>query len=112
MHTTLASDVMSPRRNDPPLFTITMDSMTVEELGKISRVVYLTSNWSFLESLRLILNCIVQRKSVLHHDRGSYEVDCCEVVEVAYAPFLYLVNLQVLPLPLIVSSTIKSFNFY
>ncbi|CAG5122922.1 unnamed protein product, partial [Candidula unifasciata] len=31
-HTTIAADVMRPRRNDPPLAVITQDSMTVEEI--------------------------------------------------------------------------------
>lgn len=34
-HTTLASDVMRPRRNDPPLSVITQDSMTVEEVDHV-----------------------------------------------------------------------------
>ncbi|CAG2216934.1 CLCN3_4_5 [Mytilus edulis] len=33
-HTTIAADVMRPRRNDPPLCVITQDSMTVEEVGE------------------------------------------------------------------------------
>ncbi|KAK3099995.1 hypothetical protein FSP39_013201, partial [Pinctada imbricata] len=31
-HTTMAADVMRPRRNDPPLCVITQDSMTLEEV--------------------------------------------------------------------------------
>ena len=31
-HTTIAADVMRPRRNDPPLCVITQDSLTVEEV--------------------------------------------------------------------------------
>ncbi|XP_021378246.1 H(+)/Cl(-) exchange transporter 3-like isoform X9 [Mizuhopecten yessoensis] len=31
-HTTIAADVMRPRRNDPPLCVITQDTMTLEEL--------------------------------------------------------------------------------
>lgn len=34
-HTTIAADVMRPRRNDPPLCVITQDSMTVEEVEHI-----------------------------------------------------------------------------
>ncbi|KAK7464020.1 hypothetical protein BaRGS_00037984 [Batillaria attramentaria] len=34
-HTTIAADVMRPRRNDPPLCVITQDSMTVEEVEQI-----------------------------------------------------------------------------
>nr|XP_022324151.1 H(+)/Cl(-) exchange transporter 3-like isoform X2 [Crassostrea virginica] len=36
-HTTLASDVMRPRRNDPPLSVITQDSMTVEEVEHVMK---------------------------------------------------------------------------
>ncbi|CAG2256582.1 CLCN3_4_5 [Mytilus edulis] len=36
-HTTIAADVMRPRRNDPPLCVITQDSMTVEEVEAIFR---------------------------------------------------------------------------
>ncbi|KAL5011784.1 hypothetical protein ScPMuIL_010335 [Solemya velum] len=36
-HTTIAADVMRPRRNDPPLCVITQDSMTVEETEAILR---------------------------------------------------------------------------
>ncbi|XP_041358696.1 H(+)/Cl(-) exchange transporter 4-like isoform X2 [Gigantopelta aegis] len=36
-HTTIAADVMRPRRNDPPLCAITQDSMTVEEVENVLR---------------------------------------------------------------------------
>ncbi|XP_076468373.1 H(+)/Cl(-) exchange transporter 4-like isoform X2 [Babylonia areolata] len=36
-HTTLAADVMRPRRGDPPLSVITQDSMTVEEVEHLLR---------------------------------------------------------------------------
>uniref|UniRef100_A0A2C9JMF3 Chloride channel protein n=1 Tax=Biomphalaria glabrata TaxID=6526 RepID=A0A2C9JMF3_BIOGL len=36
-HTTIAADVMRPRRNDPPLAVITQDSMTVEETESLLR---------------------------------------------------------------------------
>ncbi|BFZ24566.1 hypothetical protein BsWGS_27604 [Bradybaena similaris] len=36
-HTTIAADVMRPRRNDPPLAVITQDSMTVEEIESLLR---------------------------------------------------------------------------
>ncbi|XP_064607560.1 H(+)/Cl(-) exchange transporter 4-like isoform X2 [Liolophura sinensis] len=36
-HTTIAADVMRPRRNDPPLCVITQDSMTVEEIEFIMK---------------------------------------------------------------------------
>ncbi|XP_059157860.1 H(+)/Cl(-) exchange transporter 4-like isoform X2 [Physella acuta] len=36
-HTTIAADVMRPRRNDPPLAVITQDSMTVDETESLLR---------------------------------------------------------------------------
>ncbi|XP_014783628.1 H(+)/Cl(-) exchange transporter 5 isoform X2 [Octopus bimaculoides] len=36
-HTTMAADVMRPRRSDPPLCVITQDSMTVEEIECVLR---------------------------------------------------------------------------
>lgn len=36
-HTTLAADVMRPRRNDPPLCVITQESMTLEEIETLLR---------------------------------------------------------------------------
>ncbi|XP_005108895.2 H(+)/Cl(-) exchange transporter 3 [Aplysia californica] len=36
-HTTIAADVMRPRRNDPPLAVITQDSLTVEETESLLR---------------------------------------------------------------------------
>ncbi|XP_071786875.1 H(+)/Cl(-) exchange transporter 5-like isoform X4 [Asterias amurensis] len=66
MHTTLASDVMSPRRNDPPLFTITMDSMTVEELENLTTETLFNTYPVIISKDSQRLVGVVYRRELIH----------------------------------------------
>ncbi|XP_038056734.1 H(+)/Cl(-) exchange transporter 4-like isoform X1 [Patiria miniata] len=66
MRTTLAYDVMSPRRTDPPLLTITMDTSTVEELENLTTETRFNTYPVIVSKDSQRLVGVVYRKELIH----------------------------------------------